>query len=98
MVCLEVIMKFKSMMLIAVVCAIFYSSQLLAWSVKVTAHPDGGYVASLIHSTDPTKDHTVGHYKTKREAKQAGKKAKKAKNSDFKAEESGHCADPMMRC
>jgi hypothetical protein len=86
------------MMIIAVVCIGLYSSQLLAWTVDVTPHPDGGYVTSLIHSTDPTKDHTVGHYKTKREAKKAGKKAKKAKNSDFKAEETGRCSDPMMRC
>jgi hypothetical protein len=36
--------------------------------------------------------------RTKREAKKAGKKAKKAKTSDFKVEESGPCSDSMMRC
>jgi hypothetical protein len=89
-------MKMKIVMLMAVLCVALFSSQLLAWEVKVTGHPSGGYVASLVHSSDPTKNETVGHYETKKEAKKAGKKAKKAKG--FKAEDTGPCAGTMTRC
>ena len=77
----------------AVVLFALATTPALAWKVKVTEHPDGGYVTSLIHSTDPTKDHTVGKYKTKKEARKAGKAAKKEKG--FKAEDEGPCSDPM---
>ncbi len=70
-----------------------------AWSVKVTEHPSGGYVASLIHGSEPAQNKTVGHYATKSEARKAGKAAKKEAEG-FKAEDSGPCADPMsgVRC
>ncbi len=64
----------------------------LAWKVKVTKHPDGDYVASLIHDSEPARNETVGKYGSKSEARKAGKAAKKEKG--FKAEEEGPCSDP----
>ncbi len=49
------------------------------WKVKLNPTPNGSWTASLINKESPTKNETVGNYGTKKEARKAGKAAKKDK-------------------
>ncbi len=47
------------------------------YRVVVNETPKGGYTASLVHRTEMGKNQTVGTYETRKEARKAGKEAKK---------------------
>lgn len=82
---------------LAIVLLVAVSSPAWAWKVKITQHPDGDYVASLIHDTEPAQNRTVGKYSSKKEARKAGKAAKKEANG-FMDDGSEACSDPLIRC
>jgi len=59
----------------------FTNTSALAWKVKVNETPSGKYTASLIHDTEPSLNERVGTYDTRKEARKAGKAAKKEKEA-----------------
>ncbi len=74
-----------SVLAVAAIIAFATSAAMAGYKIKITPHPDGGYVSSLVDAMYPAKNIDVGRFSTKKEARQAAKEKKK----ELESEENG---------